>query len=93
MENFVEMRDAVSDPKFILRKKIEAKLHELYPNDWIPLYSMVTFSDLGYAEAYAQGKRQESIMNRVMVDPLITENWNKLDYEDIINKMETSKAV
>ena len=54
---------------------------------------MVTFSDLGYAEAYAQGKRQESIMNRVMADPLITENWNKLDYEDIINKMETSKAV
>lgn len=93
MENFVEMRDSVSDPKFIIRKKIEAKLHELYPNDWIPLYSMVTFSDMGYAEAYAQGKLQETIMNRVMADPLITENWNKLDYEDILYKMETSKAV
>jgi len=29
----------------------------------------------------------------VMADPLITENWNKLDYEDIINQMETAKAV
>ncbi len=93
MENFVEMRDSVADPKFQLRKKIEAKLHELYPNDWIPLYSMVTFSDMGYAEAYAQGKLQEVIMNRVMSHPLITENWDKLDYEDIINKMETAKAV
>lgn len=93
MDNFVEMRDSVSDPKFILRKKIEAKLYELYPNDWIPLYSMVTFSDMPYSEAYAQGKLQDIIMNRVMADPLITENWNKLDYEDIINKMETSKAV
>ena len=93
MENFKEMRDSVGDPKFLLRKKIEAKLHELYPNDWIPLYTMVTFSDMGYAEAYAQGKLQEAVMNKVMADPLITENWNKLDYEDIINQMETAKAV
>lgn len=93
MENFIEMRDSVADPKFLLRKKIEAKLHALYPKEWIPLYTMVTFSDMGYAEAYAQGKLQESIMDGVMVDPLITENWDKLDYEDIINKMETAKAV
>ncbi len=93
MENFVEMRDSVADPKFILRKKIEAKLHDLYPNDWIPLYSMVTFSDMGYAEAYAQGKLQEAVMDKVMADPLITENWDKLDYEEIINIMETAKAI
>ena len=93
MENFIEMRDSVADPKFQLRKKIEAKLHDLYPKDWIPLYSMVTFSDMGYSEAYAQGKLQEAIMDKVMADPLITENWNKLDYEDIINQIETAKAV
>ena len=93
MENFIEMRDSVADPKFLLRKKIEAKLHELYPNDWIPLYTMVTFSNISYSEAYAQGKLQEAIMDRVMADPLITENWNKLDYEEIIFQMETAKAV
>jgi kynurenine 3-monooxygenase len=93
MENFIEMRDSVADPKFQLRKKIEAKLHDLYPKEWIPLYTMVTFSDMGYAEAYAKGKLQEAIMDKVMADPLITENWNKLDYEDIINQIETAKAV
>lgn len=93
MDNFIEMRDSVADPKFQLRKKIEAKLHDLYPKEWIPLYTMVTFSDKSYAEAYAQGKLQEAIMDKVMADPLITENWNKLDYEDIINQMETAKAV
>ncbi|GAA0877862.1 NAD(P)/FAD-dependent oxidoreductase [Algoriphagus jejuensis] len=93
MENFKEMRDSVGDPKFILRKKIEAKLHALYPNEWIPLYTMVTFSEMKYAEAYAQGKLQEAVMDRVMADPLITENWDKLDYEDIITQLETSKAV
>lgn len=93
MENFIEMRDDVSDPKFLIRKKIEARLHQLYPEEWIPLYTMVTFSDMPYSEAYAQGKLQEFIMDKVMADPLITQNWNKLDYEDIITQMDRAKAV
>lgn len=93
MDNFEEMKNVVSDPKFQIRKKIEARLHELYPLDWIPLYTMVTFSDIPYSEAYAQGKLQESIMDKVMADPLITQNWNKLDYEDIIDQLDKVKAV
>lgn len=92
MDNFTEMRDSVSDPKFIIRKKIEAKLHKLYPEEWIPLYSMVTFTDMKYSDAFAQGKLQESIMDKVMEDPLITQNWQSLDYEKIMEKVETSKA-
>jgi kynurenine 3-monooxygenase len=93
MENFVEMRDSVADPKFLLRKKIEAKLYERYPKEWIPLYSMVTFTDMSYAEAYAQGKIQDKVMNKVMADPRITENWDKLDLEEILQKMQTARAV
>lgn len=92
MENFEEMRNEVADPKFLIRKKIESKLHELYPKDWIPLYTMVTFSDIPYAEAYAQGKLQKKIMDKVMSNPLITQNWDKLDYEDIVNQMDKAKA-
>ncbi|MFD2201686.1 FAD-dependent oxidoreductase [Shivajiella indica] len=93
MENFEEMKEQVADPKFIIRKKIEAKLHQLFPKDWIPLYTMVTFSDMPYSEAYALGKLQEKIMDRVMADPLITENWDKMDYEDIIDQLDKAKAV
>jgi len=93
LENFVEMRDVVADPKFIIRKKIEAKLNSLYPKDWIPLYTMVTFSDMPYSVAYAQGKLQEKIMDKVMSNPLITQNWDKLDYEDIIDQLDAAKAV
>lgn len=92
MDNFTEMRDSVSDPKFLVRKKIEAKLHELYPEEWIPLYSMVTFTDMKYSEAFAQGKLQESIMDQVMEDPLIMQTWKNLDYNSIIEKVETTKA-
>jgi kynurenine 3-monooxygenase len=93
MENFVEMRDLVADPKFLIRKKIEARLHEAFPDDWIPLYSMVTFTDIPYAEAYAQGKLQEAIMDQVMADPLISQTWNLLDLEEILQHMETTKSV
>jgi kynurenine 3-monooxygenase len=93
MENFEEMRNEVSDPKFLIRKKIEAKLHALYPKEWIPLYTMVTFSNMPYSEAYAQGKLQEKIMDKVMSSPLISQNWDKLDYEDILYQMDKAKAV
>ncbi|MDN3669311.1 NAD(P)/FAD-dependent oxidoreductase [Echinicola jeungdonensis] len=93
LDNFLEMRDSVANPKFLIRKKIEAKLHELYPEEWIPLYTMVTFTDLSYADAYAQGKLQDEVMDRVMSDPLITQNWQNLDYEDIIHQIETAKLV
>ena len=93
MENFIEMRDLVADPKFLIRKKIEARLHEAFPDDWIPLYSMVTFSDIPYAEAYAQGKLQEAVMDQVMADPLISQTWNHLDLEEILQQLETTKAV
>jgi len=68
--NFVEMRDRVADPRFLLQKRIEGKIAAQFPGQWVPLYSRVTFSpDTSYAEAWAAGQRQEAIMQRLM--PLI----------------------
>ncbi|WP_215225333.1 FAD-dependent oxidoreductase [Echinicola shivajiensis] len=92
-DNFVEMRDSVANPKFIIRKKIEAKLHELYPQEWVPLYTMVTFSDMKYADAYAQGQLQNEIMDKVMSDPRIAQNYHNINYEEIINLVETARMV
>ena len=64
--NFVEMRDRVADPRFLLQKKIEAKIATQYPGRWVPLYAQVTFSDTPYAEAWAAGQRQDAIMARLM---------------------------
>ncbi|MDQ3395166.1 MAG: FAD-dependent monooxygenase [Bacteroidota bacterium] len=86
LQNFVEMRDLVADPKFLLRKKIEARLHQMFPLEWIPLYSMVTFSDMPYSSAKALGAIQESTMDKVMEIPDIEDNWENLDYQGIINE-------
>lgn len=88
LDNFIEMRDLVADEKFLLRKKIEAKIHSLFPDKWIPLYTMVTFQDdMRYSEAYTIGQRQKRIMDRVMSDPDIDKNWEKLDLKVLVDKL------
>jgi kynurenine 3-monooxygenase len=88
LDNFVEMRDLVADEDFLLRKKIEARLHELYPEKWIPLYTMVTFrDDLRYSTALATGQKQKAIMDEVMKTPGIGTAWEKLDFESIVNRL------
>ena len=84
LDNYFVMRDFVADPAFLLRKKIEAKFSELYPNKWLPLYSQVTFSNIRYSVAYNQGKKQTEIMNQVMEIPNIEQNW---DSQIVMDKM------
>ena len=88
LDNFIEMRDLVADADFLLRKKIEAKLHQLYPDKWIPLYSMVTFNDqIRYSEAYTKGQKQKRVMDEVMKQGGIFENWEKLDFGAIVSRL------
>jgi kynurenine 3-monooxygenase len=89
LDNFVEMRDLVADADFLLRKKIEARLHALYPDKWIPLYSMVTFQDnIRYSEAYTISRSQAKIMNEVMSSPGIQDQWESLDFKTIAESLQ-----
>lgn len=88
LDNFIEMRDLVADADFLLRKKIEARLHQLYPTRWIPLYSMVTFYDsMPYSTAYETGQKQKKIMDEVMKQPGLEKNWESLDFEKIVENL------
>ncbi|MTI40313.1 FAD-dependent oxidoreductase [Fulvivirga lutimaris] len=88
LQNFIEMRDLVADDNFLLRKQIEAKLSDLYPQKWIPLYSMVTFKEqMRYSDALEMGKKQKAIMDKVMAQNNIHKNWESLDFESIVNQL------
>jgi kynurenine 3-monooxygenase len=88
LDNFIEMRDLVADADFLLRKKIESKLYELYPDKWIPLYSMVTFMDtMRYSDALRIGRKQKHIMDVVMQQPGIANNWQQLDFSKIVDRL------
>jgi kynurenine 3-monooxygenase len=84
MHNFIVMRDKTADPKFLLQKEIEKKFSKLYPDKWTPLYSMVSFTNIPYSEAWKIGIKQEKLMQRIMSIPDIEKIWGT---EKIMKKM------
>ncbi len=85
VNNYIEMRDKVADPKFLLQKKIEAAFSKNHPDKWIPLYSQVTFSpQIRYSDALVNGQKQEAIMQKIMALPDIENNWEDERIEKMI---------
>ena len=70
--NFVEMRDRVGSPAFLRKKRRERWLHGLFPGWYVPLYSMVSFSRIPYAQAVRRAQRQERTIERVCRTILFT---------------------
>ena len=87
LQNFIEMRDLVSDPRFLLRKKIEANIHQKYPSKWIPLYALVKFSNIPYKDALMEGKKQDDIMKKILALDNIESIWNDPKIESQILSM------
>jgi kynurenine 3-monooxygenase len=63
IENYLEMRDTVRDPKFHLHKALSLELERRHPERFVPRYSMVMFrDDIPYALAYERGRIQNEIL-------------------------------
>lgn len=62
LRNFVEMRSSVASRWFHWRNRVEKTLYRLFPDRFIPLYSMVTFSRIPYAEAIRRQQRQDRLI-------------------------------
>lgn len=65
LENFIEMRDKVADPEFQHRKRIEQTLHDLFPARVQPLYNLVSFSTVPYADARRLGHDLAAKVDRI----------------------------
>lgn len=79
LENFVEMRATVADPKFQLKKEVGFELERRYPGRFIPRYAMVVFHpEIPYAEARRRGTEQDKMLdvlcaNTTRIDEI---DWN-----------------
>ena len=77
------MRDKVTDPKFLLQKKIEASFSKKYPGKWTPAYAQVTFSpQIRYSDALKNSIKQEAIMQQVMAMDGIENSWDDIAVEE-----------
>lgn len=66
LRNYVEMRDLVADPHFVKKRALSGKINELFPNQWLPLYSMVTFSHMRYSHALNKGDWQDGVLEKLV---------------------------
>lgn len=79
--NFIEMRDRVADPRFLLRKKIEAYLHERFPEDFQSVYSMVSFSHVPYSAALAGVEQHRQLFEKILSIENVEQQWNGPEVE------------
>jgi kynurenine 3-monooxygenase len=81
VENFVEMRDRVADPRFLFRKRVELALESKYPKLFVPKYAMVTFHRIPYATALRRGQVQERMLTELCdrIDRIEDLDWNRAD--------------
>ncbi len=60
--NFVELRQKVSSPWFLARKRLDVALNRLMPKIWLPIYTMVSHTTMPYAEALVRARTQDRIL-------------------------------
>ncbi|MEN3026090.1 MAG: NAD(P)/FAD-dependent oxidoreductase [Chlorobiota bacterium] len=87
LENFVEMRDKVADPCFLLRKRLEQYLADRYPDRFVPLYTMVTFSHMPYAEALRRGHLQDRILDALVEQTKSEEDWHDPAFQQLMDQL------
>ncbi len=81
VENFVEMRDKVADPRFLFKKKVELALEARFPGLFVPKYAMVTFHRVPYSVAMSRGMIQDRILSE-LCDPITKIediDWHRAD--------------
>jgi kynurenine 3-monooxygenase len=62
VHNFIEMRDKTAARTFRAKKKLDHALEGLLPGLYLPLYTMVSFTRIPYAEAARRARRQDAVV-------------------------------
>jgi kynurenine 3-monooxygenase len=65
--NFIEMRDKTASRTFRAKKKIDHLLEAALPGMYLPLYTMVTFTRIPYAQAARRARLQDRILYTALI--------------------------
>jgi len=72
LENFIEMRDKTASRAFRAKKKLDHLLEAALPGVYLPLYTMVTFTRIPYAQAAGRARVQDWIVYAALTGALIS---------------------
>ena len=89
LENYLEMRDRVDDPDFLLQRELELALQERHPGRFVPHYTMVTFMLIPYSVALARSDIQREILVAATrgKDSLDAIDWEAID-SDVMARLD-----
>ena len=65
--NFIEMRDKTASKAFRAKKKIDHALEAAFPGIYLPLYTMVTFTQIPYSAAARRARLQDGILYTAVI--------------------------
>ncbi|MCU0467366.1 MAG: FAD-dependent monooxygenase [Arcicella sp.] len=85
--NFLEMRDYIKNPLFLLRKKIDFFIGENYPDIWQPIYTLIAFRTTPYQEVLRISLLQNEILDKIMMVDDIENCWMTLDYSYFLEEI------
>ncbi|TAN03835.1 MAG: FAD-dependent monooxygenase [Rhodanobacteraceae bacterium] len=64
--NYIEMRDGVADPHYLLKRELAAALTERAPTHFMSRYRMVSFTAIPYATCVTRERAQAALMESLL---------------------------
>jgi kynurenine 3-monooxygenase len=78
LENYLEMRERVADPRFLMQRSLALELERRFPERFIPRYSMVMFHhEIPYRVAAERGAVQSRLLEELCAQ---ASNPGDIDY-------------
>lgn len=87
LENYIEMRDSVADPRYLARRELGTRLAAAAPGHFMARYRMVTFTRLPYAYAYERGQAQDALLDRLLAG---RDSAAAVPLEEAVRQLRTS---
>ena len=86
LDNYKVMRNDVLDDSHIKKQKLSFLLNNDFPEYFIPLYTMVSFTTIPYSIALKRGNIQDRILSELINNLDEVENYDKAKAEKLITK-------
>lgn len=66
LDHYEDMSSRSAKPFEVFKRRFEIFANRLFPRSFLPLYSMVSFSNIPYAEAVERAERQDKRIERIL---------------------------
>lgn len=93
LENMVEMGDKVGQPRFQLRKALEAELERAFPHKYRSRYALVSYTHNDYADVLALGKVQDRVLDELLEGVSDVTQVDMAQAEALVESVVVSEAV